>query len=166
MRKGETLSSLARTGSVLAGGVLLSVVLGSVLTMTLAPDAGRLLGYQMGWVPFPASPSRIEIARQLRMNTLVVRWVITPLVGVGVGLFVGLLQRSRPALAAAICLAPTTWKGSYYPIRFYPYPLIERAQIVAPDFLSILCAILVAVGIWRLRNRKKPNMAEVTVTQG
>jgi len=145
---------------------LLSFVLAAVLTMTLAPDAGRLLGYQMGWIPLPASPSRIEIARQISTNRFVVRWVITPLVGVGVGLFVGLLQRSKPGLVAAICLAPTTWKGSYYPIRFYPYPLIVRAQIVAPDFLSILCAILVAVGTWRLLNRKKPNMAEATVTQG
>ncbi len=150
MSKGENIASLFRTVGVILGGVVLSFVLAVVLTMTIAPHTGRLLGYQMGWIPLPTTSSRIEVAHQIRINTFVVRWIITPLIGVGVGLFVGLFQKSRPGLVAAICLMPETWR-TIVPLLFYR---ISKATV--PDLLSISCSILVAIAVWRFRNKKKP----------
>jgi len=165
MTNRQTLASLARTAGVICGGALLSFLLVVGLMWVLAPDTPKLVAYQLGLFPPPTTPAEIaDLTRRIRVNGIVTRYIIGPLMGIGVGLFVGLLQRSRPGLTAAICMLPDTWKTALSVVS-YGVPVVQRAEIIVRNLLPIFCSILAAIAIWRIRNRKKKRMAHVMVPE-
>lgn len=165
MRNSETISAAARTAGVIFGGVVLSFLLVVGLMWVLAPDTPKLVAYQLGLLPPPTTHAEIaDLTHRIRVNWIVTRYIIGPLMGIGVGLFVGLLQRSRPGLTAAICVLPETWKTAVS-VVFYRVPVVERVEVIGRNLLPICCSILVAVAIWRIRNRRKPRMARVMVPE-
>ena len=54
----------------------------------------------------PSSPQWKEIAQQLERSGRIELYVISPLAGLAVGIFVGLLQKSRALIVTASCLIP------------------------------------------------------------
>ena len=115
-----------RTFAVFLGGVLLSIAIGVALELVLDPNAGQWIAKAFNTPP--TSPQWGEISRQLERSGRISLYVINPLVGLAVGIFVGLLQKNRVLIVTASCLIPDFLYGL----------LTDRAKLWAHSMLGIL----------------------------
>ncbi len=97
-------TEMKRTIAVFVGGVLLSFLLPIPMGHYLTPNTGPLI-VRMFSTP-PNSPDWDELWRQWHRINLLSLYVISPLVGLAVGIFVGLLQKQHPVLLAVLCQLP------------------------------------------------------------
>jgi hypothetical protein len=95
---------MMRTVAVFIGAVLLSFIVSAVLATVLLPTSGELIVAMVGTPRI--SPKWNELWTQWKHATRITVFVIGPLVGIAVGLFVGLLQRRNAVLLAACALLP------------------------------------------------------------
>jgi len=93
-----------RTIAVFLGGVLLWMVTTAALELALDPNGGQWIVKAFNTPP--SSPQWKEIAQQLKRSGRIELDVISPLAGLAVGIFVGLLQKSRALIVTASCLIP------------------------------------------------------------
>jgi|SRR5271155_63783 hypothetical protein len=93
-----------RTVIVLLGGVALSFAVAALLAHFLTPDAGKLIGWM--FAALPSNPQWPEVSSRWHHVSVISSYVIPPLTGLAVGLFVGLLQMRSAAVVAACCLLP------------------------------------------------------------
>jgi hypothetical protein len=90
-------------------GTALAVIVSAVLQHFLLPNFGQLVARVLATPP--NNPEWYEIGPALRRSAAISVYIIDPLVGLTVGLFVGLFQRERPAIVAAGCLLPDFFQG-------------------------------------------------------
>jgi hypothetical protein len=96
---------LVRTVACLGGGIFLSFVLPAILDKLLEPNLPHLI-MEAARTPREQLQSS-EAWRELQHSASVVVYVLDPLVGIGVGTFIGLLQKRRPVILAVLCLVPS-----------------------------------------------------------
>jgi hypothetical protein len=101
-------SEAIRTFVVFLCGVLLSVVAAACLEYVFGRNAPALISRL--YTPIPPD-QRALFYKQLFHFASVTVYVVDPLVGVVVGLFVGLLQRTHAMTVAACCLIPDFMLG-------------------------------------------------------
>ena len=149
-----------RTLGVFSVGVVLSIVVPILLMYFLQPHFNQLMA-RVFTTP-PNSPDWDETWSALRRSAAISTYIIDPLAGLTVGLFVGLFQRERPAIVAASCLLPEffrgllsdhakVWMGSAFgALRFtFQHSLPFVAAVVA----ATLCQHLIS-------NRVRPDQAD------
>jgi hypothetical protein len=93
-----------RTLAVFLGGVVLAIAVSALLEMVFDPNAGYWVAKAFDTAP--NKPEWDEISRQLARSGRISLYVVGPLAGVAVGIFVGLLQKSRVPIVTACCLVP------------------------------------------------------------
>jgi hypothetical protein len=141
--------NLTRTALViLAGAVISFVVIATAAHLALRPVS---LATEMQNADRSSADREVFQHNFLRAHWLSVV-VINPVTGIVIGLFVGLLQKSKLGLVAALCLLPqllfwiftTDWTG-WSDERLLP--------MFAHQSLMFLPAIGIAYYVGRLRNR-------------
>lgn len=100
---------MIRTAAVFLGGVVLSLVASAVLVTVLLPNSGELI-VKMFNTP-PTSPKWNELWIQWQHATHITVFIIGPLVGIAVGVFIGLFQRRNAVLLAIFALVPDFLMG-------------------------------------------------------
>jgi hypothetical protein len=134
---------LGRTIAVFLGGVALTAIVGTLLSTAFTPDAGKLVVWMLH--QRPNDPNWLEVYPRWHRWMLISAYVVPPLTGAVVGLFVGLLQKKAAALVAAACFLPElvlmsigstwVWAGSlsgtlrYWAIRSIPF--VTAAAVAA-----------------------------------
>jgi len=129
-----------RTVAVFVGGVALSFLVTAMLVGALMPHYGELIVALFNTPP--NSPKWHDLWIQWQHFTRIGVYVIGPLTGLAVGIFVGMAQRNRPVPLALCCLAPEfllgflgdrakNWSNSISGILFYvldqSYPFVAAA---------------------------------------
>ena len=114
MRK-STLPQWAKTTAVTAAGVLLSFFLAAELQHLLRPNMPQLIVKAQH--ANPRGPEWGGLSKQLQHVAAVTVYVVGPLAGIGVGVFVALLQKRRPVLIACLCLIPQFFVGLFTDYR-------------------------------------------------
>ena len=84
-------------------GFVISVVASAILEHLFSPDVGNLIYKLRAGVPID---QQAVIVQRLYHSANITVFVVNPLVGVVVGAFVGLLQRTRAMTLAVCCLIP------------------------------------------------------------
>jgi hypothetical protein len=115
-----------RTVAVFIGSIIVAFVADLLLGHFFTPDNGRLI-VQI-FTTDPSSPQWPDIWRQWHHVNMLSLYVITPVVGLFAGAFVGLLQRHRAILVAA---------GSQVP-QFVELYWADRAKIWAHSLSGVL----------------------------
>lgn len=93
-----------RTFAVFLGGVVLLLITTAALELVLDPNGGQWIVKAFNTPP--NSPQWGEIARQLERSGWISLYVVSPFAGLAVGIFVGLLQKSRALIVTVCCLIP------------------------------------------------------------
>ncbi len=93
-----------RSVAVLLGAALLTLALGVVLMYVITPNKSQLI--VRIFTTSPNSSHWPEISRQWNRVMFLDHYVITPLTGVIVGLFIGLLQKRYPVVLALLAPLP------------------------------------------------------------
>jgi hypothetical protein len=93
-----------RTAGIFLGAVIVSFATDAILGHFLTPGLGQLL-IRMYTTP-PESKQRAEIWHQWHHVNLISVFVLAPVAGFAGGVFVGLLQKHRAVLVAAITQIP------------------------------------------------------------
>jgi hypothetical protein len=149
-----------RTLCVFLVGVTLSIVVPILLEYLLQPHSSQLIA-RVFTTP-PNSPDWFEIWSAFRRSAAISTYIVAPLAGLGVGLFVGSLQRKRPAIVAASCLLPEffqgllsdhakVWMGSAFGVLRFTFQ--HSLPFVAAVVAAMLCQRLI-------RNRVRPGQAD------
>jgi hypothetical protein len=89
---------------VFLGGIIVSFAVPLILSRLILPGDAQWIG--KAFTTPSASTQWDEIWRHLQNSAMVQVYLINPLGGLAVGVFVGLLQRNRVTLVAASCLVP------------------------------------------------------------
>jgi hypothetical protein len=108
------------------------------------------------------NPDWDEIWSALRRSAAISIYIIEPIAGLAVGLFVGSLQRKRPAIVAASCLLPEffqgllsdkakVWTGSAFGVLRFTFQ--HSLPFVAAVVAAMLCQRLI-------RNRVRPGQVD------
>lgn len=119
-------STWMRTFAVALGGVVLSFVAPLLLARVFLPGEFTLIS--KAFVIPPHSSQWTEVSYQLHRAELIQAYVINPLGGVVVGIFVGLLQQRRALIAAVGCMIPDLLYGL----------LVSRPRIWADSVRGVL----------------------------
>ena len=93
-----------RSIAVFVGGVLLVFVFSTGLTEIIFPNEPQLMNKAL-MAPVN-SPVRYQAWQDFHRAMGLITYVINPLVGLAVGIFVGLLQKKYAAIMAIACLIP------------------------------------------------------------
>src|SRR6266545_3936233 len=93
-----------RALAVFVGGVFLGIAMSGALELVLDPNGGQWIVKAFNTPP--TSSQWGEISRQLERSGRISLYVIDPVVGLAVGIFVGLLQKNRALIVTASCLIP------------------------------------------------------------
>ena len=93
-----------RSITVLFGGIVLSVVVSATLDHMLMPSGGKLIVQYMS--PQSGSSDELRLWGELRRSGYIATYLVGPLTGFAVGIFVGILQKNGAAALAAIALVP------------------------------------------------------------
>ncbi len=94
---------VARTLLVFVGGVLLSIAASAIFEHLLVRDNGPLISRLYTGVP---ADQRSEFYQRLNHSVAVSVYVVNPLVGLTVGIFVALFEPTWTKIVAACCLIP------------------------------------------------------------
>lgn len=135
-----------RTFAAVLGGVTLSFVVPLILARVFLPDELKLIA--KAFVTPSNSPEWTEISHQFHRTELIAVYVINPLAGLAVGIFVALLQRSRALIFAAGCMIPDflygllgnrprMWVGSTRGILYYLFD--HSLPFMAALLIAALC---------------------------
>jgi hypothetical protein len=132
--------SIMRTVAVFIGGAILSFVVSAVLVTVLLPNSGELI---VAMFKTPRnSPNWNDLWTQWQHMARITVFVIGPLIGIAVGVFVGLLHRRNAMLLAVCALVPDFlvgvlgdraryWSGSFSGVALYvvhhSFPFIAAA---------------------------------------
>ncbi len=161
----STLCKLVRTSAVLLGGIVLSVLVPAFLILIIQPDAARWIARAF---TVPAnSPEWNQIGPHVLREAAIAAYLVAPLAGLAVGLFVGLFQKIRPTIIAASCLVP----GFLYELRSDHARLwMHSGQGVlrygATQSLPFIAAILAAAICNRLIRNRETEAGNQTLTTG
>jgi hypothetical protein len=138
-----------RTVVVLLGGVVLSVVVPIVLEYLLQPNANLWLA--KAFTTSPDSPEWREIWPKFRESAAISTYVIAPLAGLSVGIFVGLFQMNRPIIVTTSCLMPEFLQGFFSDhARFWTHSVHGVFRFVFQRSLPFIVAVLAATVCHRL----------------
>jgi hypothetical protein len=152
---------IVKSAAVFLGGVTLYYLLNAILFYVFYPGASgiQLALYSSHRKQYPHSP---VLDQQIRNFQIFVRFVLPPLVGGGVGCFVGLFQKSKTALIATICLLPDMCM-QWLPILIAgPYPApAEMAKALISNALEITSSIVAAIAIARITERLKASWSKM-----
>jgi hypothetical protein len=115
-----------RTVAVFLGSLVVAFAVDSLLGHFLTPDSGRLI-VQI-FTADPSSPQWPEIWRQWHRANMLSLYLITPVVGLFAGAFIGLLQKHHAILVAASTQVP----------QFVELLWADRAKVWAHSLSGIL----------------------------
>lgn len=138
---------IAKTAAVVVGGVFLTQLLSTLVALALNPVLRALVLHQS----LVSDAQALE--RQILAGRLMACYVADPIAGLGVGLFVGWLQRPRPTLVAIVCWVPDILL-LIFGTGVLRLPAAEIAGTAAGKLTTILCSALAANVIWRLRHKR------------
>lgn len=149
-----------RTAVIVVSGVLLSFLIGGVLTSVLLPNAGQLIVTMWNT---PASSSRWdELWTQWQQAGRTITYLIKPLVGVALGVFVGLLQKHRVVLVATTCLVPDFLVGFLADrARYWSHSLFGICMYLFNHSLPLVTAAIVAYILHRLMAKPRAHNEQV-----
>ena len=91
-----------RPVAVFLEGVFLWMLTTTALELALDPNEGQWI--VKAFKTLPNSPQWDEIARRLERSGRISLYVVSPFAGLAVGIFVGLLQKTRALIVTVSCL--------------------------------------------------------------
>jgi hypothetical protein len=143
-----------RTLAVFVGGVVLGFALSVALELLLDPDGGQWIAKAFN-AP-PTSPQWGEISRQLERSGKISLYVINPLVGLAVGIFVGLLQKNRALIVTASCLIPDFLYGVLTDhAKLWAHSILGIARYALHSSLPLAVALAAAALCHRFMNNRR-----------
>jgi ABC-type glycerol-3-phosphate transport system permease component len=150
-----------RTLGVFLVGVVLSIVVPILSMYFLQPHFNQLIA-RVFTTP-PNNHDWDEIWSALRRSAAISTYIIEPVAGLAVGLFVGLFQRERPAIIAAGCLIPEFLHGFFVDhAKFWMRSAVGILHFTFQHSLPFVAAIVAAT----LCHRLLSNKATVSVEDG
>lgn len=141
--------SLTRTFTVVLVGIVASfLLLASAAHLILKPvDLARKMQNA-----HRSTDDRAVFEREFQRAHWLSVFLINPVVGLAIGLFVGFFQKTRASITAVACLVPQFLFGVYAD-GWVGWSDERLSPFLGQQFLVFLPAIIVAHYVWRLRNR-------------
>jgi hypothetical protein len=138
-----------RTLAVFITGVVLTFVLSSVLVYVFMPQGNLTIARALA-AP-PNDPHWNQMWQDIHRMGLTIVFLINPVVALAVGVFVGLLQKTRVALIAAACLVPDFLEGMFSdPVRLWAKSASGAVLFAFQSGLPFIVAIATALLCRRL----------------
>jgi hypothetical protein len=142
-----------RTIAVVFGGIVISITAHILLVHLLAPNSTQLIA-RVFTTP-SSSMDWTELAHQWHRFNLISLFIVAPLSGIAVGLFVGSLQTHHVAIIAAICQLPEflvlfwddrakSWAGSLS--GWASFLVVRSLPFLAAVLTALVCRKLIRSG--------------------